>query len=89
MVGFRLDNEISIYMRTIDTLTDIFRDVFDAPDLHITPATSARDLEDWDSVAQVNLVLTIESVHGIRLSMEEATMIDTVAGFIKAIERHV
>ncbi len=75
-------------MQTIDTLTDIFRDVFDEPDLSISPDTSTDDIKDWDSVAQVNLVLTIESVFGVRLTMEEATEINAVAGFIDAIERH-
>tara|TARA_B100002051_G_C16741415_1_gene644552 strand:+ start:1272 stop:1502 length:231 start_codon:yes stop_codon:yes gene_type:complete len=75
-------------MQTIDTLTDIFRDVFDEPDLSISPDTSTDDIKDWDSVAQVNLVLTIESVFGVRLTMEEATEINSVAGFIDAIERH-
>ena len=75
-------------MQTIDTLTDIFRDVFDEPDLSISPDTSTDDIKDWDSVAQVNLVLTIESVFGVRLTMEEATEINSVAGFIDAIEKY-
>ena len=75
-------------MQTIDTLTDIFRDVFDEPDLSISPDTSTEDIKDWDSVAQVNLVLTIESVFGVRLTMEEATEINSVAGFIDAIEKY-
>jgi acyl carrier protein len=76
-------------MQTIDSLTTIFRDVFDAPALTITPETTADDIEDWDSVAQVNLVLTIESVFQVRFSMEEATETNSVAGFIEAIERHL
>ena len=75
-------------MQTIDTLTDIFRDVFDEPDLSISPDTSTDDIKDWDSVAQVNLVLTIESVFCVRLTMEEATEINSVAGFIDAIEKY-
>lgn len=75
-------------MQTLETLTAIFRDVFDDPSLVITGGTTADDIEDWDSVAQVNLVLTIENSFDVRLTMDEATDINSVAGFIEAIDRH-
>ena len=74
-------------MRLLGSLTEIFRDVFDQQSLVITLETSAADIEEWDSVGQVNLVLAIESLYGIRLTMTEATEIDTVGDFIEVIKR--
>ena len=74
-------------MSLLGSLTEIFRDVFDQQSLVITLETSAADIEEWDSVGQVNLVLAIESLYGIRLTMTEATEIDTVGDFIEVIKR--
>jgi acyl carrier protein len=41
-------------------LQDIFRDVFDQPDLILTRESSAATVEDWDSLAHINLVTAIE-----------------------------
>ena len=73
-------------LTTLDMLTEIFRDVFDSMSLEISTDTGIDDIEDWDSVAQVNLVLAIESTFGIRFSLDQATGINSVGGFISAIE---
>ena len=39
---------------------DIFRDNFDDDTLEITRATCADDIEDWDSLEQINLLTAIE-----------------------------
>ena len=50
-------------------LTDIFRDVFDDDNIVLTPNTTAADIEGWDSVGHLNLILAIES----RLKMKFKT----------------
>ena len=76
-------------MDIFTTLQNIFRDVFDLPTLAISENTTADEIDDWDSVAQVNLVLTIENEFSIRLSIEEATETHSVRGFMQAIEKHL
>jgi acyl carrier protein len=39
---------------------EIFRDVFDQPDLIVTRESSAKTVDDWDSLAHINLVTAIE-----------------------------
>ena len=73
-------------LTTLDMLTEIFRDVFDSMSLEISTDTGIDDIEDWDSVAQVNLVLSIESAFGVRFSLDQATGTNSVGGFIAAIE---
>ncbi len=71
------------------TLQEIFRDVFDEPTLAITAATTPDDLEEWDSVAHVKLVLAVEEAFGIRLATAEVSEIRSVGDFLRAIDRHL
>lgn len=75
-------------MERLAQVQRIFRDVFDDETLRITPDTSQKNLDGWDSVAQVKLVLTLEAELGIRLTTEEVSTIKSVADLLAAIERH-
>lgn len=75
-------------MSTLLQLNIIFQEVFDDPQLVVEPGTSSSDLADWDSVAQVKLVLAIEEVFGIRLSSDELSSIHTVGDFMTAVARY-
>lgn len=75
-------------MNSLITLKNIFRDVFDDDTLNISETTSQSDIEDWDSVAQVKLVLTIESEFEIRFSTEEVSTLKSVGDFLQAIAKH-
>jgi acyl carrier protein len=50
-------------------LTDIFREVFDDDSIVLTPETTAADIDGWDSVGHLNLLLAIEA----RLKMKFKT----------------
>jgi acyl carrier protein len=60
-------NEQEIYTR----LQPIFRDIFDDDSLVIGPETHAGDIEDWDSLAHVNLVTAIEKSFKLRFALGE------------------
>jgi len=64
----------------------IFRDVFEEPNMPITPATSRSQLPEWDSVAQVKLVLAMEETFSVEFTTDEVASIDTVGGFVAALE---
>jgi len=46
-------------MDILKKLEVIFRDVFDDEDIVLTNETTANDIEDWDSLAQINLIVAI------------------------------
>jgi len=56
---------------TIEKLTPIFRDVFDDEDLVIEQNTTAQDVDGWDSLAHIRLVVSIEKALGLRFSAAE------------------
>lgn len=58
-------------------LCGVFQDVFDDNDLIVTRATTASDVDDWDSLMHVNLIIAIEREYSIRFSSTEvATLLD-------------
>jgi acyl carrier protein len=52
-------------------LTEIFQDVFDEDSIELTPQTSAKDVDGWDSLAHIRLILTIEKAFKIKFSTSE------------------
>ena len=60
------------------TLTDVFRDTFDDEDLTIKPETTADDVDGWDSLAHIRLMLRVERAFGIKMSASEIGRLKTV-----------
>ena len=52
----------------LNAVQDIFRDNFDDDTLEITRSTCADDIEDWDSLEQINLLTAIEKKFNIKLA---------------------
>jgi acyl carrier protein len=75
-------------MDRLFVLQDTFRQIFDDDSLMVTPATSRRDVADWDSVAHVKLILSLEEEFGIRFSEDEVSSIQTVGELLDAVEAH-
>jgi acyl carrier protein len=62
----------------INQLTPIFRDVLDNDDLVITSATKAADVDGWDSLAHIHLVVSIEKALKMRFTAEEVSSLENV-----------
>ena len=75
-------NEEQVY----EKLTEIFQDVFDDEDIELTPGTDASDIEDWDSLAQINLIVAIEQEFDTKFSIEEATALKNVGEMVALIQ---
>lgn len=73
-------------MTVMETLTGIFREVFDDPSLEIGPAMTAHDVEGWDSLSHVNLIVAVENRFKIRLSQRELLTLKNVGDLIRCIE---
>ena len=46
-------------------LEDVFRTVFGDQSIEITDETTSHDIAEWDSVAHINLMFSIEQTFGI------------------------
>lgn len=68
-----------------DSLNDIFRTVFDDEDISITPDTTASDIDGWDSLSHVNLIVTIEDRFKIKFSHKELLTFKNVGDLMTSI----
>lgn len=57
--------------RTRDELQEVFRSVFDDDDLVISPSTTAMDVDGWDSMAHINLIVAVEKHFDFKFTAQE------------------
>ena len=70
-----------------DAVQEIFRDNFDDEDLEITRETSADDIEDWDSLEQINLLTAMEKKFNLKFKLEDVRGLSNVGDLLDLIER--
>ena len=66
---------------------EIFRDNFDDEELVIDRDTCADDIEDWDSLEQINLLTAIEKKFGLKFKLEDVRGLKNVGDLLDLIER--
>jgi len=70
-------------------LNDIFIDVLDNDSIKLTPETSAKDIEEWDSLNHIQLIVAIERKFKLRFNSSEINSWKTVGEMCTAIEKRV
>lgn len=65
---------------------EIFKAVFDDEGLMVTDETTADDVEDWDSLEQINLLVSMERRFAIKFNLEEVSKLKNVGGMTDLIE---
>jgi acyl carrier protein len=62
----------------LQTLTGIFREVLDEPSLVLREDTTAADVESWDSLNHIDLIVAVERQFGVRFTTREVTSLKNV-----------
>ncbi len=73
--------------QVLNEVQDIFRDNFDDDELIITRETNADDIEDWDSLEQINLLTAMEKKFGLKFKLEDVRGLENVGDLLDLIER--
>ena len=55
----------------ITELNRIFIDILENENIHLTESTNANDIEEWDSLTNVQLIVSIEKKFNIRFNSSE------------------
>lgn len=68
-----------------DKLADLFRDFFDDEAIELRDETVADDIEDWDSLNHVKLVVAIEQGFAVKFSNREIASWQNVGDMKRSI----
>jgi acyl carrier protein len=75
-------DSVAIY----EKLTDVFHNVFDDNSFALSPELTASDIEDWDSLTHIRLVLSVERAFGVKFSAAEVGSLKNVGEFVSLIQ---
>ena len=70
-------------------LNPIIAEVLDLPALELTPETTAANVEGWDSLAHINIVVAIEQHYKIKFALGELQTLRNVGEMAELIQRKV
>ena len=70
-------------------VNSIFIDVLDNEDIKLERSTTAKDIEEWDSLTHIQLVVGIEKHFKIRFKSSEINSWTNVGEMCDAIEKRV
>ena len=65
---------------------DVLRDVLDEDGLQIAPETVASDVDGWDSLNHVRIMISIEKAFKIRFSGAESKRLANVGDLVNLIK---
>jgi acyl carrier protein len=65
---------------------DIFRDILDDENIILSDASTAEDIEDWDSLTHIQLIKAIEKNFSIRFTSREILSWNNVGEMLDCIK---
>ncbi len=68
-----------------EKMNEIFRNVFDDESIILQDETSAEDIDDWDSLEQINLIVAIENEFAMMFDMSEVADLANVGEMVDLI----
>jgi len=74
-------------MTTIEEITPVFREVFDDDSINLTRSMTADDVEEWDSLTHMNLVIALELKFKIKFALGELQTLKNVGEMLDLINR--
>lgn len=74
-------------MNIKNDLEEIFREIFEDDNLEITENMTAEDIEEWDSLAHVQLVIASEKHFQVKFTQSEISELKSVGAFITLIRK--
>ena len=67
-------------------VNDIFKDVLDNDDIKLGRETMAKDVEEWDSLNHIQLVVAVEKHFKLRFNTAEISRWQNVGDMVDAID---
>lgn len=67
----------------------IFRDVFDDDELKVGEETNSQDIDDWDSLEHINLILAMQNQFKVKFDLDEVAELKNVGEMVDLIVKKV
>ena len=69
----------------LNSCNEIFKTVFSDATLSVSATTSASDIDDWDSLAQIRLLMAMEQTFDIQFALDEVEDLQNVGEIVELI----
>jgi acyl carrier protein len=73
---------------SVSTIIEIFQDILDVKKGTVSLKTTFSDIDQWDSVATVNIIVALEEEFGIKFKLEDIQTLETVQDFVDLVQTH-
>ncbi len=73
-------------MNVFSTMTEVFKRVFDDASISLSDSTTAQDIEGWDSLTHINLIIEIEEEFGLRFTVDDISGLKNVGEMVTMVE---
>ena len=70
------------------SIIEIFQDILDVKEGTVSLSTTSSDIDEWDSVATVNIIVALEEEFRIKFKLEDIQTLETVQDFVDLVQAH-
>ena len=85
MIYFKCKEKRVNREEVFERVTDIFRDVFDDDELVISDSTNSEDIEDWDSLEHIQLIVGMEKEFKVKFDIKTVNSLENVGQMVDLI----
>ena len=85
MIYFKCKEKRVSREEVFERVTDIFRDVFDDDELVISDSTNSEDIEDWDSLEHIQLIVGMEKEFKVKFDIKTVNSLENVGQIVDFI----
>jgi len=73
---------------SVSTIIEIFQDILDVKKGTVNLNSTSSDIDEWDSVATVNIIVALEDEFGIKFKLEDIQEVKSVKDFVELVQEH-
>lgn len=73
---------------SVSTIIEIFQDILDVKKGTVNLNSTSSDIDEWDSVATVNIIVALEDEFRIKFKLEDIQEVKSVKDFVELVQEH-
>lgn len=87
MIRLKSNSKIIFYKSMENKIKEAFREAMDNEDLEINLSDNFREYEEWDSLAYLSMIATLDEEFGVEIEDETFEKLQTVEDLLKAVKQ--